>query len=523
MPDAILRGPSASLRNRVGITLIALSVFVFAATFIRDLFIESDNWFPYAAAVVVMLIGVVVLGLAKFKGKVTDGALDMESTVYSYLIETETLKDEIPTRELDHETRERRQEYALERAKNDALPGQDAPRYSVFSQSDAANVLVRPSAYPVTPMYLLDSAYRVTDWNEAFSLAFDKTMEGRQGRSVLEWTYFLDNYEQVLDHGMKCFGDPENLPVIDVEPIEYTSMRYGRILATKRAYRIPDDDGRCMAWLITIEPTFETAQIEERYKDDLQRILGLDQLWSEYAISYDKLLTKTRVYNDLLRALLGEVGDMPRIRDGARILDLGAGTGNLSKRVMESCPNSLVVALDNNRAMLDLLRMKCRPYLRRDDQGPGVLVCKQDITSLYGLDDNSFDYVLSNNVFYAVSDTESALKEVRRVLKPGGELRVSGPRADTNLEVLFRRIRADLEETGEFKNLEKVYKHVKQLNELRLRPMLHRWTTDDFSQLLTSQEIGFATVTHRSENVYEGQSMLISAVKGEAAREPLAA
>src|SRR5690242_20747551 len=50
----------------------------------------------------------------------------------------------------------------------------------------------RPSAYPMTPMYLLDNAFRIIDWNEAFTVAFDRTMEGRKGRGVLEWTYFLD-------------------------------------------------------------------------------------------------------------------------------------------------------------------------------------------------------------------------------------------------------------------------------------------------------------------------------------------
>ena len=95
-------------------------------------------------------------------------------------------------------------------------------------------------------MYLLDNAYRIIDWNDAFTIAFDRTMEGRKGRSVLEWTYFLDNYEEVLDHGVEVFGDAEKVPPIDVEKIEYTSQRYGKLTATKRAYPIPDDRGR--AW-----------------------------------------------------------------------------------------------------------------------------------------------------------------------------------------------------------------------------------------------------------------------------------
>ena len=45
------------------------------------------------------------------------------------------------------------------------------------------------------------------------------------------------------------------LPLIDKESIEFTSRRYGKIWAVKRAYQIPDDDGTCLAWLATLANT----------------------------------------------------------------------------------------------------------------------------------------------------------------------------------------------------------------------------------------------------------------------------
>ena len=39
----------------------------------------------------------------------------------------------------------------------------------------------------MSPMYLLDEGFRIVDWNFAFSLAFDRSMEGRRGLSVREW------------------------------------------------------------------------------------------------------------------------------------------------------------------------------------------------------------------------------------------------------------------------------------------------------------------------------------------------
>jgi hypothetical protein len=46
------------------------------------------------------------------------------------------------------------------------------------------------------------------------------------------------------------------------------------------------------------------------------------------------------------------------------------------------------------------------------------------------------------------------------VLKPGGELRLSGPRKDTNLELLFSRIANELKEGGTFPQLEPDYMQV---------------------------------------------------------------
>jgi len=92
----------------------------------------------------------------------------------------------VEPRILDPETKSVKESFAQEIRKERPLPGDWAPKFSSLDQSNADELLVRPSAYPLTPMYLLDSAFRILDWNQAFTLAFDRTMEGRQGRSVLE-------------------------------------------------------------------------------------------------------------------------------------------------------------------------------------------------------------------------------------------------------------------------------------------------------------------------------------------------
>jgi len=420
------------------------------------------------------------------------------------------LRGELKRKELPQREREKREEFAQTKV----LPAADATGYSVIDQVRVSKLLVGPSAHPMTPMYLLDKDFRILEWNEAFGLAFDRTMEGRQGNSILEWTYHLDNYQQVLDHGEKTFADPEHRPAYDREIITYTSLRYGSITATKHAYQIVGDSGRCEAWLITLDLDFEVTAEKSRYRYELLKLIGLDQLWSEYAISYDRVLSNTRVYRDLIDSVLG-IGDsvLEPIADDAQVLDLGAGTGNLSLRLMEDGPRRRVFALDNNSIMLEFLRDKCRKYLRHDDLGPGVLAIKQDVTSLFGLEDESFDCVVANNVFYALADPKASLEAVFRVLRPGGELRTSGPRRDTDIDALFVRIRSDLESEGKFEQCRQAYDHVEQINKLRLRTMLHQWDTDEFCALLESA--GFS-IKHRSDDIYAGQSMLVTAVKPSA-------
>ncbi len=456
-----------------------------------------------------MVLGVLLLAFGSRLTKITHGktSVELEPAVPKYTEESANIAEQVEQKVLDLEERKQCESYA----ETKVLPGGSVPDYSAVQSTQVSQLLVRPSAHPMTPMYILDKNYRILDWNEAFSLAFDRTMEGRQGQSVLEWMYHLDNYEEVLDHGESIFSGVEKLPYIDVENIEYTSLRYGPFSAVKRAFQVPDDNGQCFGWLITMDLQFTNPNEKLRYKYDLLRLNGLEQLWSEYAISYDRVLTNTRVYRDLLDTLLGIKGEQLKPIDlNAKVIDLGAGTGNVSMRLMKGNSKRTVFAVDKNRIMLDFLRDKCHKFLIEDDQSPGILAIKQDISSLFGFPENYFDCVIANNVFYTLADPEACLESIFRVLKPGGELRISDPRADTNLDILFERIKLDLQNEGKYSEFQSSYEHVEQINKFRLNTMIHKWSTQEFCTLLEDNRF---IVTHSSEEVYAGQSMIVSAQK----------
>jgi ubiquinone/menaquinone biosynthesis C-methylase UbiE len=389
------------------------------------------------------------------------------------------------------------------------LPGADAPAFNILTES--RDLRVAPGADATVPMYLLDRDFRILDWNSAFALAFDRTMEGRRGLSVLEWTYLLDNYEQVLDHGVKVFSNGQPPPRIDVEEILYTSTRYDAIRAKKRAYQLPDDQEEYIGWLVILELHFENPEQEARYRLDLLTILEDDLTWSEYALCYDQVLNRTASYAKLLDEILGESGQLEPIRAGARVLDLGAGTGNLTVRLAEPGKRRLVVALENNRPMLATMLSKCRRTLRNDDSGPGVIAIKQDITSLYGIQSNYFDYAVMNNVLYSLSDPHACLKETFRVLKPGGQLRLTGPQRSSDIKRLFRVLRKDLEQAGCFAQLQHAFQRVLKINELRLAEMPgFRWHISDVQKMLG--DAGF-TIMHGDDHVYGGHAMLLCGKK----------
>jgi ubiquinone/menaquinone biosynthesis C-methylase UbiE len=251
------------------------------------------------------------------------------------------------------------------------------------------------------------------------------------------------------------------------------------------------------------------------YQADMFSALRKDLIWSEYALCYDKVLNNSLIYPVLINTLLGHHNPGPApIPEGTVVLDLGAGTGNLTCLLAERSAHRLVVSVDSNSVMLNVLRQKCEPFLREDAQGPGVIAIKQDISSLYGLNDGFFDYVVLNNVLYSLEAdaAKACLEEVYRVLKPGGELRFSEPQRGNKLSKVLDQIGLDLKRNNRYREIEKAYLKVRQINEFSLAPMLHRWSLEEIQETLR-REIGFTEITYATDDVYAGQSMLVCAQK----------
>lgn len=103
------------------------------------------------------------------------------------------------------------------------------------------------------------------------------------------------------------------------------------------------------------------------------------------------------------------------VKPGDRVLDVGCGTGVLSREVADRAgSDGRVFGLDVNEDMLALTRRIC-PDIDWHQGDAGELP----------FDDTSFDAVVSQFALMFVPDQMAALQEMWRVLASGGRLAVT--------------------------------------------------------------------------------------------------
>ncbi len=99
-----------------------------------------------------------------------------------------------------------------------------------------------------------------------------------------------------------------------------------------------------------------------------------------------------------------------RLAPGARVLDLGAGTGDLAFEIRRRHPQVSAVAAD---LTLEMMRV---------GQRRGAMDWSAADALRLPFESNTFDAVLSGFLMRNVADVLRALQEQYRVLKPGGRL-----------------------------------------------------------------------------------------------------
>jgi ubiquinone/menaquinone biosynthesis C-methylase UbiE len=103
---------------------------------------------------------------------------------------------------------------------------------------------------------------------------------------------------------------------------------------------------------------------------------------------------------------------LPRLGDGVHLLDFGCGPGSITADLARYvAPNGTVVGVDSSAAALDIART--------DAAADNIEYVKGSVYEL-PLPDDSVDIAYGHQILQHLVDPVAALREVRRVLKPGG-------------------------------------------------------------------------------------------------------
>lgn len=107
--------------------------------------------------------------------------------------------------------------------------------------------------------------------------------------------------------------------------------------------------------------------------------------------------------------------DEVRMPEPRRVLDLGCGTGNLTRVVAERWPRCEVVGVDPSLPFIEAARERAAVF------GPRVRFELGEADDL-SLEDGSVDAALALLVLAFVPDADRAVAQMRRVTRPGGVL-----------------------------------------------------------------------------------------------------
>jgi arsenite methyltransferase len=205
-------------------------------------------------------------------------------------------------------------------------------------------------------------------------------------------------------------------------------------------------------------------------------------VWSEWLLHRrhgDDPIFAEVVRVDLER-IANRVIDAARLAPGMKLGDIGTGEGLIAFRAIERIGPALSVLLTDLSAPI-LRHAASLAFQRLVHSQCAFLHCPAD--KLDGIADASMDVITTRAVLAYVADKSAALREFRRVLKPGGRLSIAEPMLQDEA-FLATALRARLASEGA------------QSRDPFL-PLLHRWKSAQYPD--TQEKIASSPIANYSE------------------------
>lgn len=147
------------------------------------------------------------------------------------------------------------------------------------------------------------------------------------------------------------------------------------------------------------------------------------EFWSTYAENYQvmcrTILPYRRMQSDAARAVGSRI----------TILDLGAGTGETTRAILEENPRAKVTGYDFAAAMVSTAQ---------ESLGGRATFVEHDITTAIPTRPGSADCVVSVNVLYTLPDPAQRILEWSTYLKPSGKIVLVTPKQQPSVGLILK-------------------------------------------------------------------------------------
>jgi ubiquinone/menaquinone biosynthesis C-methylase UbiE len=154
----------------------------------------------------------------------------------------------------------------------------------------------------------------------------------------------------------------------------------------------------------------------------LKQLVSPGGIEGYFAVRYAEFARDTPAMRDEYRQLAAKTAAAIQI---GRVLEIGPGPGFIAIEIAKLLPEVQVVGLDLSKTMVDIATGNAREYgvSERVDFREG-----DASEMLFG--EASFDFVISSGSLHHWEEPARILREVHRVLKPGGRALISDVRSD---------------------------------------------------------------------------------------------